>query len=109
MTNVLREGMRAAISCQVLEGDLPLTFNWQRNGKDELGSGATVRRLDEYSTSLVIDKIESSHSANYTCIVQNIAGSESFTVPLTVNGIITNYLLNIIIFSISWLLLPVEK
>lgn len=86
MTNVLREGMRAAISCQVLEGDLPLTFKWQRNNKDDIGAGATVRRLDEYSTSLVIEKIESSHSANYTCIVQNIAGSESFTVPLTVNG-----------------------
>lgn len=80
--------MRDAISCQVLEGDLPLTFKWQRNGKDDLGFGVVVRRLDEYSTSLVIDKIESSHSANYTCIAQNIAGIESFTVPLTVNGTI---------------------
>ncbi|CAH1392866.1 unnamed protein product [Nezara viridula] len=77
--------MRAAISCQVLEGDLPLSFKWQRNNKDDLGIGVVVRRLDEYSTSLVIDKIESSHSANYTCIAQNIAGSESFTVPFTVN------------------------
>nr|XP_024219520.1 Down syndrome cell adhesion molecule-like protein Dscam2 [Halyomorpha halys] len=85
LTNVLREGMRAAISCQVLEGDLPLSFQWQRNDKDDLGFGVAVRRLDEYSSSLVIEKVESSHSANYTCIAQNIAGSESFTVPLTVN------------------------
>ncbi|KAL1110142.1 hypothetical protein AAG570_008219 [Ranatra chinensis] len=85
MTNLLREGMRAAITCHILEGDLPLNFQWQRNGKDELGAGATVRRVDEYSTSLVIDKITAAHSANYTCIVQNVAGAESFTVPLTVN------------------------
>lgn len=86
MTNLLREGMRAAMTCQVLEGDLPLTFKWQRNGKDDLGPGAVVRRLDEYSTSLFIEKIAAYHSANYSCIVTNIAGSETFTVPLTVNG-----------------------
>ncbi|XP_014256768.1 Down syndrome cell adhesion molecule-like protein Dscam2 [Cimex lectularius] len=85
MTNLLREGMRAAISCQVIEGDLPFTFKWQRNGRDDIGSGTIIRRLDEYSTALVIEKIAATHSANYTCIVENKAGSESFTVPLTVN------------------------
>lgn len=39
MTNMLKEGMRAAISCQILEGDLPLTFRWERNGKALLGTG----------------------------------------------------------------------
>lgn len=39
MTNMLKEGMRAAISCQILEGDLPVTFRWERNGKPILGTG----------------------------------------------------------------------
>lgn len=39
MTNMLKEGMRAAISCQILEGDLPVTFRWERNGKPLLGTG----------------------------------------------------------------------
>lgn len=39
MTNMLKEGMRAAISCQILEGDLPVTFRWERNGKSLLGTG----------------------------------------------------------------------
>lgn len=39
MTDVLREGMRAAISCQILEGDLPVSFRWERNGKPLLGTG----------------------------------------------------------------------
>lgn len=39
MTNMLREGMRAAISCQILEGDLPVSFRWERNGKQLLGTG----------------------------------------------------------------------
>lgn len=39
MTNMLKEGMRAAISCQILEGDLPVTFRWERNGKPLRGTG----------------------------------------------------------------------
>jgi hypothetical protein len=88
MTNLLREGMRAVISCHILEGDLPVTFRWERNGQplNEQSLGASTRRLDEYSTSLIIERIMSSHSGNYTCVAQNVAGLESFTVPLTVNG-----------------------
>lgn len=86
MTNMLREGMRAAISCQILEGDLPVSFRWERNGKQILGTGnEIIRRLDEYSTSLVIEKISSDYSGNYTCTASNVAGAEKFTVPLTVN------------------------
>lgn len=95
MTNMLREGMRAAIACQILEGDLPVTFRWERNGQPVVqaayggsvpSGGATVTRLDEFSTRLVIDHIASTHSGNYTCVASNVAGTERFTVPLTVNG-----------------------
>lgn len=87
MTNLLREGMRAPISCQILEGDLPITFKWLRNGKPlPLGGGTQTRRIDEFSVSLVIEKVNSRHSGNYTCVASNVAGEESFTVPLTVNG-----------------------
>lgn len=91
MTNLLREGMRAAISCQILEGDLPIAFRWEKNRQPVVSSpyapsGIITRRMDEYSTSLVIEHITSLHSGNYTCIASNVAGSERFTVPLTVNG-----------------------
>lgn len=87
MLNLLREGMRAAITCQILEGDLPVTFRWERDGGvKELGVGASTRRLDEYSSSLVIERVTAKHTGNYTCIASNVAGTERFTVPITVNG-----------------------
>lgn len=44
-----------------------------------------IRRLDEYSAVLVVEHISSEHSGNYTCIASNVAGTERFTVPVTVN------------------------
>lgn len=44
-----------------------------------------IRRLDEYSAVLVVEHISSEHSGNYTCIASNVAGTEKFTVPVTVN------------------------
>ncbi|XP_050296010.1 cell adhesion molecule Dscam2 isoform X2 [Anthonomus grandis grandis] len=88
MTDLLREGMRAAITCQIMEGDLPITFRWERNGKPIINNaalGTLVRRIDEFSSSLIIDRVSSQHSGNYTCIANNIAGSEKYGVPLTVN------------------------
>lgn len=48
-------------------------------------SNEVIRRIDEYSTTLVVEHISSEHTGNYTCIATNVAGTERFTVPVTVN------------------------
>lgn len=88
LTNLLQEGNRAGITCQVVEGDLPINFKWEKqtpSGRN-VELGAVSRRIDEYTSSLIIEKITPSHSGNYTCIAQNNAGEERLTVPVTVNG-----------------------
>lgn len=89
MTNLLAEGMRAAISCQIVEGDLPVMFTWTKDSdgaENGLGVGTVTRNHDEYSSSLIIERITAEHAGNYTCTATNAAGAEKFTVPLTVNG-----------------------
>lgn len=78
--------MRAAITCQIIEGDLPFKFRWEKNGEPITDSKPQIRRVDEYASLFVIDNISTIHTGNYTCSAENVAGVESFTVPLTVNG-----------------------
>lgn len=88
LTNLLQEGNRAGITCQVVEGDLPINFRWEKSTPSgrNVELGAVSRRIDEYTSSLIIEKITPSHSGNYTCIAHNNAGEERLTVPVTVNG-----------------------
>lgn len=88
LTNLLQEGNRAGITCQVVEGDLPINFRWEKSTPSgrSVELGAISRRIDEYTSSLIIEKITPSHSGNYTCVAQNNAGEERLTVPVTVNG-----------------------
>ena len=139
---VLTEGMRSAVSCQILEGNLPIKFHWEKNGRQLYGadssyneekrknlmpkyhsshhgggggkssnsiqmfnsanwkydsfgqhhninkrdSAISIRSNDEYSSTLIIDRLEFSHRGNYTCTASNAAGRSSHTAELKVNG-----------------------
>ena len=129
---VLTEGMRSAVSCQILEGNLPIKFHWEKNGRrlynensmytnedkrnnmmmygrkntnsimfdqgswksasynhkqnPKNGNSILIRSNDEYSSTLIIDRLEFSHRGNYTCTASNAAGKSSHTAELKVNG-----------------------
>ena len=46
----------------------------------------SIRSNDEYSSTLIIDRLEFVHRGNYTCTATNTAGSSSHTAELAVNG-----------------------
>ncbi|CAL8103483.1 unnamed protein product [Orchesella dallaii] len=85
--HLLREGMRAAVSCTVLEGDRPIDLVWEFDGKTitaATSQGLNIRIPDEYTTTLIIESLSSSHNGKYTCIAENSAGREYFSSELTV-------------------------
>ncbi|CAL4061187.1 unnamed protein product, partial [Meganyctiphanes norvegica] len=44
-----------------------------------------VRKLDEYSSQLLIPRLSAAHQGNYTCVATNAARRATYTAPLTVS------------------------
>ena len=74
---------------QILEGNLPIAFGWDKNGgrlSPAEDATLSIRSNDQYSSTLIIDRLQFGHRGNYTCTASNAAGSATFTAELTVNG-----------------------
>lgn len=109
----LREGQRATIMCTISSGDLPIAISWFRDnepliaapqvdqssdwdqpaGNKSLASatvphlaGVRISRVSDYSSTLLFESLLVQHSANYTCVAQNEAGSSSHRAPMVVQG-----------------------
>ena len=59
-------------------------YNHKQNAQN--GNSILIRSNDEYSSTLIIDRLEFSHRGNYTCTASNAAGKSSHTAELKVNG-----------------------
>ncbi|GFT96191.1 titin [Nephila pilipes] len=80
-----KRGERFQLVCSCREGEPPLTFSWVRDGQTLIESmEVSVRRFDEFSSSITISALREDHAGNYTCIVSNQGGSDSSTVKLRV-------------------------
>ncbi|GBM09150.1 Down syndrome cell adhesion molecule-like protein Dscam2 [Araneus ventricosus] len=80
-----KRGERFQLVCSCREGEPPLTFSWVRDGQTLIESmEVSVRRFDEFSSSITITALREDHAGNYTCIVSNQGGSDSSTVKLKV-------------------------
>ncbi|XP_050305192.1 cell adhesion molecule Dscam2 isoform X16 [Anthonomus grandis grandis] len=81
----VNSGDPAFLNCLVHKGDLPLNITWLHNNKtisDKLGS---VIPAGKKGSSLNIDSVSAAHAGEYTCFVQNVAGSDRFSAVLHVN------------------------
>lgn len=96
----VRSGLSTKVFCTVEKGSKPLRFQWKFNGKNIQESDKTVviATYDDFSV-LNVDPVSSKHSGNYTCVVKNQEGEDSYTVPLIVQGNI-QILINALHFKI---------
>ena len=69
---------------------MPIAFGWDKNGArlspPEDDATLSIRSNDQYSSTLIIDRLQFGHRGNYTCTASNAAGSATYTAELTVNG-----------------------
>lgn len=81
-------GESVQVSCSVAKGDKPMSITWNFYG-EELSShmGVTTQMFGDTTNFLSIPSAGPSNRGNYTCVAKNLAGSDSFTSQLMVNGI----------------------
>ena len=80
--------MRVSVTCEILEGNLPITFTWYHNG-DPLpirSDSISISHPDEYSNRLVINHVTAEHNGEFTCLAANDAGQRNYTSSLQING-----------------------
>lgn len=74
------------VTCLAEAGDQPLTFSWLKNGLAiSTLKNVQVQSHEEVSL-LTISGVGASNVGNYTCIVKNRAGFDSYTAFLEVEG-----------------------
>uniref|UniRef100_A0A8B9P8T5 Ig-like domain-containing protein n=1 Tax=Apteryx owenii TaxID=8824 RepID=A0A8B9P8T5_APTOW len=71
-------GSSIRMECKV-SGSLPVTAKWFKDGKEITDSAKCRSLCHENTMSLEIANLELADTANYTCSVSNVAGSDSWT------------------------------
>lgn len=79
-------GTNVGIMCMLVQGDLPVTFVWTKDGRP-VGSipGIKVDSQD-VTSSIVFTRARDTHTGNYTCVASNPVGSYVASTEILVNG-----------------------
>lgn len=83
----LQQGTRAGVACIVSTGDPPITFTWQKDGRDIKGSeDISTSKMGDYSNALLINNLTAQHSGVYTCTAANSWAKATHSASLDVTG-----------------------
>lgn len=79
--------------CSVTKGDMPLKIWWTLQEDNQAFSynlttndGIVITRTSKKVSTLLIEALKARHRGNYTCFVQNKAGTSSHSAYLAING-----------------------
>lgn len=101
----LHSGQYVQVTCLISDGDLPVEFNWDLDGRKlQEFPEITTSNMGRRSSILSIDSVTYSYTGNYTCTAKNKAGIASHTVQLLINGY--NLESNLIFFYFHFRLVP---
>ncbi|XP_075546074.1 cell adhesion molecule Dscam1-like [Dermacentor variabilis] len=83
----LKEGMRAIVTCSVLEGDSPVRIRWLKDGAPVAPDGRNVKveSSNEFSSTLFIKQVGYRHRGEYTCVASNLAAFANYSSNMVVN------------------------
>ncbi|CAK1547627.1 unnamed protein product [Leptosia nina] len=80
--NNLQEGQIVNIYCNVRSGDLPIHFEWLKDGKRIPSTLKVVERSSELFSALIIKRVSLEHCGTYTCVATNHVATVNKTTEL---------------------------
>ncbi|RWS19700.1 Down syndrome cell adhesion molecule-like protein Dscam2, partial [Leptotrombidium deliense] len=84
-TQTLEEGFRFKSFCGLIQGSEPLQFEWFKDRNAILFETGKVNIETTLQQSIItVEKVTSKDTGNYTCVVTNDVGKDSFTLSLIV-------------------------
>nr|XP_042901003.1 junctional adhesion molecule A-like [Parasteatoda tepidariorum] len=88
----LRQGLRIAVTCTIIEGEPPFQFLWYKDSQIlQNNEKISIKIFDEFTSILSLKHLDSASNGNYTCRVQNAAGSDQKSDSLKMNGKTKSY------------------
>ncbi|KAK8780168.1 hypothetical protein V5799_018496 [Amblyomma americanum] len=80
-------GQKTIVTCVAQSGTGPLEFLWRHNGRPIADTTSRYeKKLSDRVSTMSIERLSAEDLGNYTCVVSNSAGSDTFTAPLVVEG-----------------------
>ncbi|XP_077544848.1 cell adhesion molecule Dscam2-like [Haemaphysalis longicornis] len=81
-------GQKTIVTCVAQSGAGPLDFQWWHNGRAIVDTSSRYsKKLAERVSTMFIEKLSAEDLGNYTCVVSNSAGQDTFTAPLLVEDL----------------------
>lgn len=84
----VNSGETVSVQCTIAGGDLPAQVTWTMNGRPlESYLEIITEKRGKRINNLMIDSVSAKHAGNYTCTVENGAGSANHSAELIVIGL----------------------
>lgn len=85
---LFNSGDSTGVSCMIIKGDLPIQIKWTLNNEPIVSgeNGITINKLSAKSSVLNIASVDKEHRGTIKCIAENMAGSDTYSSELSVNG-----------------------
>lgn len=77
-------GSRVTTTCSIVSGTPPFEIQWLKDGRPVSSSGTVLFDSGRESSVVVFKPVSVEDVANYTCLVKNAYGTDSFTARLVV-------------------------
>ncbi|GIY67330.1 titin [Caerostris darwini] len=77
---------KASVACILKQGQMPMEFKWLKDNSQLHESKNVKIKILEDASLITIEPVTSMDAGNYTCLVANSFGKDSYTAPLIVEA-----------------------